>query len=212
MIGDVLPATVRWADAFGDRDAALFAAERAAIAGAVPKRHAEFTTVRACARAALTQLGITPCPLVPGERGAPTWPEGVVGAMTHCAGYRAAAVARRRDIAAVGIDAEPNAELPDGLLASIARPEDLAMLKTLEPGPVSWDRVLFSAKESVYKAWFPVTREWLGFEDASVTVRADGTFTATIRTPSATLRGRPLDGFEGRWAANADLVVTAIVA
>ncbi len=45
----------------------------------------------------------------------------------------------------------------------------------LPPGP-SWDRLLFSAKESVYKAWFPLTGRWLGFEEAAITINpADGT-------------------------------------
>ncbi|HEY3692789.1 MAG TPA: hypothetical protein VGL46_21300 [Pseudonocardiaceae bacterium] len=50
--------------------------------------------------------------MVPGERRKPVWPPGVVGSLTHCTGYRAAAVAHRRGVLTVGIDAEPHEPLP----------------------------------------------------------------------------------------------------
>ena len=43
----------------------------------------------------------------------------------------------------------------------------LARLAAERP-EVCWDRLLFSLKESVHKAWFPLTRRWLGFEQALV--------------------------------------------
>ncbi|WP_175412557.1 4'-phosphopantetheinyl transferase [Streptomyces sp. TRM64462] len=213
MMQTLVPPTVRWAHSFTERaDIELFPQELAAVAQAVHKRRAEFTTVRACARDAMAALGLPPVPLVPGERGAPTWPDGVVGSMTHCAGYHAAVVARAGDVATLGIDAEPHGPLPDGVLEAIARPEDLTALEALPTSDgIAWDRILFSAKESVYKAWFPVARTWLNFEDAAVTLRPDGTFTARILIPGPTLLGRPLTGFSGRWAADEDHVLTAIV-
>ena len=212
MIAEILPAPVRWAYSFTDReDIELFPQERAVIANAVEKRRSEFTTVRACAREALGALGVAPVPLVPGEAGAPSWPDGVVGSMTHCAGYRAAVVARDSDVAALGIDAEPNEPMPEGVLEAIARPEDLAALAGLPASAgIAWDRLLFSAKESVYKAWFPLARKWLDFEEAVVVIDPDGTFTARILIPGPMLLGRPLTGFSGRWAAGNGLVMTAI--
>lgn len=212
MIDAILPSTVRWVQSFTDRaDIELFPQEQAVVRNAVDKRKAEFTTVRACAREALAGLGHPPVPLVPGERGAPSWPDGVVGSMTHCAGYRAAVVARGSEVATLGIDAEPNDALPEGVLPAIARPEDLTALAALPTSAgIAWDRILFSAKESVYKAWFPVARKWLDFEDATVTIDPDGTFAARILIPGPTLLGRPLTGFSGRWAAGNGLVMTAI--
>jgi 4'-phosphopantetheinyl transferase EntD len=69
------------------------------------------------------------------------------------------------------------------------------------------DRLLFSAKESVYKAWFPLTGRWLGFEDADVTITPDGTFTARVLAeppPPCTA------SFTGRWLASGGLILTAI--
>ena len=98
----------------------LDAEEESHIATSVPKRRAEFRTVRECARDALAQLGLPRPRQIPEERGAPPWPEGIVGSMTHCHRYRAAAVARVTLVAALGIDAEPHEALPPELVADIA--------------------------------------------------------------------------------------------
>ena len=74
-----------------------------------------------------------------------------------------------------------------------------------------WDRLLFSAKESVYKAWFPLAQRWLGFEDAIVAVdRGFGTFTARLLVPGPRPGGRELSGFSGRWLIREGLILTAI--
>lgn len=211
MIDRVLPAAVHWSEAFDDRgEVMLFPEEQAVVAGAVDKRRREFATVRACARQALGGLGLPAVPLLPGERGAPGWPPGVVGSMTHCAGYRGAAVARAEDVVALGIDAEPNEALPPGVLPVIARPEDVAGLERLPDCGVAWDRVLFSAKESVYKAWYPIAGRWLDFSDAVVSIDPRGTFEARLLPTGQYLLGRPLSGFSGLWTADRSLVLTAV--
>jgi 4'-phosphopantetheinyl transferase EntD len=134
--------------------------------------------------------------------------------MTHCAGYRAAAVAHSRNAAAVGIDAEPNAALPAGVLSVVARPEEsrqLAWQAAAWPR-VNWDRLLFSAKESVYKAWYPLTERWLDFHEASVSIDPSaGMFTAHFLVPGPILAGRELTSFSGRFLVSEGLVLTAIV-
>jgi 4'-phosphopantetheinyl transferase EntD len=215
MIADILPSVVAVEEAFGDvPDVALFPDEEAVIACAVDKRRREFTTARACVRAALAKLGLPPVPIVPGLRGAPQWPPGVVGSITHCAGYRASAVARDRDVITIGMDAEPHEPLPSGVLEAIAYGGEqarLAALRAVRP-EVCWDRMLFSAKESVYKAWFPLTRRWLGFEEASVTIHpVNRTFTAQLLVDGPVVNGVALTGFEGRWLVSDGLIATAIV-
>lgn len=211
---DLLPAAVAVEEMFADPpEIVLFPAEEAVVANAVDKRRREFVTVRACARRALARLGHAPRPLLPGERGAPQWPDGVIGSLTHCAGYRSAAVARTADVETVGIDAEPHEPLPDGVLDLIARPEERARLDALAAAQpdIAWDRLLFSAKESVYKAWFPLTCEWLDFQEASVTIDAGaGTFAVELLKPGLRVGGTPADELGGRWNAAGGLVVTAI--
>jgi 4'-phosphopantetheinyl transferase EntD len=214
VIEQILPAGVVAIEAWRDElEAELFPEEELVLGRAVEKRRREFTTARACARVALEKLGFPPGSIPTGERGEPCWPREVVGSITHCEGYRACAVARSSEIATVGIDAEPNAALPQGLLADIARPEELPALRRLEVErpQVHWDRLLFSAKESVYKAWFPLARRWLGFEDAVLTIDPHaGTFTARLLVPGPALSNGPLCGFEGKWTACDGIVATAI--
>lgn len=214
MLEEILPREVTAVQTREDtREVALFGVEEAALGQAVQKRRNEYTTARACAREALARLGLPPTPIANGERGEPLWPAGIVGSITHCEGYRACALARSREIATVGIDAEPNAPLPDGVLGDIARAEELPWLRRLrrEEPAVHWDRLLFSAKESVYKAWFPLARRWLGFEDAIVTVEPTlRTFSARLLVPGPILAGLPVEGFSGRWLVRDGLVLTAI--
>ncbi|HEX7279315.1 MAG TPA: 4'-phosphopantetheinyl transferase superfamily protein [Solirubrobacterales bacterium] len=212
MIELLLPPEVVARETRGEIEAALTPAEREAVGKAVDKRVREFTTARACARLALAELGAPADGIPAGPKGEPVWPEGVAGSITHCDGFRAAAVARTADVASVGIDAEPNAPLPAGLLSDVAGPGEVGHLRSLagDDPSVAWDRLLFSAKESVYKTFFPLTGRWLGFEDAELEVDPGGTFTATLLVSAKTAGGEPLTGFSGRWLCQDGLVLTAI--
>jgi 4'-phosphopantetheinyl transferase EntD len=211
MIAELLPAEVAAEDIIGlDPTAALLPEEEELVARAVEKRRLEVTNVRTAARRALARIGVPPVPILRGERGAPQWPAGVVGSMTHTAGYCAAAVADIGKIRSVGIDAEEHAELPGGVLDAVSLPDERAMLARLGTG-AHWDRLLFSAKESVYKAWFPLTRRWLGFEEALISIDPDGTFRAKILIDGTTADGSPaLTGFDGRYLVRDGYVLTAI--
>jgi 4'-phosphopantetheinyl transferase EntD len=212
LIEELLPAEVSSVEAFTDPpEVRLFPEEEALIARAADKRRREFSTGRWCAHQALTRLGVSPAPLLRGERGAPQWPTGIIGSITHCTGYRAAVVARADEVHTVGIDAEPHAPLPDGVLKVVsleAERNDLAELSAAHPA-THWDRLLFTCKETVYKAWYPITRQWLGFEEARIEL-GTGTFTARLRKECADLAGRPLTTFTGRWLVRNGLVVSAI--
>lgn len=220
MIEQILPGAVASVEAFDDPpDAVLYPGEAELISRAVDKRRREFRTVRHCARLALRRLGLPPAPVLRGERGEPQWPPGVVGSMTHCAGYRAAAVARSGDLCTLGIDAEPHQPLPAGVLDTIALDQERAHVSQLAAADPAtcWDRVLFCAKETVYKAWFPLMHDWLGFEDAAVTIRlgtadpAEGTFSARLLVAGPTIAGERLTWLDGRWLRRDELVITTIV-
>ena len=139
---------------------------------------------------------------------------GVVGSITHCAGYRAAVVGRARDLVTLGIDAEPDRRLSAGALHLVALPEEIDDLRELtraRPDGPAWDRLLFCAKETVYKAWFPLTGQWLGFEQAAIVIDPGaGTFSAHFLVPAPTLDGGEVSGFEGRWLARDGLIIATI--
>jgi 4'-phosphopantetheinyl transferase EntD len=202
LIATLVPASAS-AELFSDApESAMFSDEAAAVAGAGAERRREFGTVRWCARKALRQLGVPAVSILPDRDRAPRWPVGVVGSMTHCAGYRAAVVARSGELSGVGIDAEPHAALPADMLDLVLRDEErerLLALKDADPA-LHWDRIAFCAKEAVYKAWFPLTRRWLDFDDVSTTVHPDGTFRARILPAE-------LDELRGRWKVDRGLIL-----
>ena len=74
-----------------------------------------------------------------------------------------------------------------------------------------WGRLLFSAKESIYKAWYPLTGRWLGFEDARLTIDPAGTFAAKLLIDGArTDGGPPLRVLRGRFLVAHGLIATAV--
>ncbi|OPG10209.1 4'-phosphopantetheinyl transferase [Microbispora sp. GKU 823] len=210
MISEILPPWVASAEKFGDvPEETLFPEERPLIARAVDRRRREFVTGRHCARLALARIGVTPVPIPRGERGAPVWPAGTVGSITHCSGYRAAAVASTDVARAVGIDAEPHEPLSEEVLVTIASPGEIAALRALgdADGEVCWDRILFSAKESVYKVWFPLTGRWLDFSEAVVDIEPSGTFRARLLVADPAMGTRAL---RGRWVVSDGHIATSI--
>lgn len=213
MLDRILPANVVVAATRSDLDAQLFPEEKWIVRQAIESRRREFTTARACARSALAQLGLPAQAIPVGTHGDPEWPAGIVGSISHCDGYRAAAVARTCDFATIGIDAEPNWQLPNGVLEAIASPEELEQVRKLirDAPSVYWDRLLFSIKEAVYKAWFPLTARSLGFEDARIEMdRAHREFSAHLQVAGFNLGGVEHLRLSGRWLVEDGLVATAI--
>lgn len=214
MIERIVPAEAATAEAYGNLpEATLFPEEALLVKSAVDKRRGEFTTARHCARQALVRLGAPAGAILTGERGAPLWPRGVVGSITHCDGYRAAVVARHGQVTAIGVDAEPALPLPDGVLEAVGLPDEQAAVKELlasAPG-IAWDRLLFSAKESVYKAWYPLMGRFLEFEEARLVFDpAGGTFTAQLLAGPARAGSRTLHTFDGRWLSADGIVLTSV--
>jgi 4'-phosphopantetheinyl transferase EntD len=215
MLELILPAGVESEERFGPASGGvLFPEEEQIIADAVPARRREYAAVRSCARTCLGRLGYAPVPILPGLGGAPSWPAGVLGSMTHCAGYTAAAVAHDRQISAIGIDAEPDAPLPDGVLDLVATPAEQDRLAATEPAPdcPNWDRLLFSAKEAVYKAWFPLVGDWLDHQQAEIHFHPhEATFTALLSRDSLIVNGRQIHRLHGRWTRERGILVTALI-
>lgn len=185
--------------------------EAAFIGHATPRRQAEFATVRWCARQCFHELGRPfDGPLLPLEDRRPTWPTGLVGSFTHCDGFRAAAVAES-SLGGLGIDAEPNQALPDRVIRRVAHEGEqvhLAQLAELNPS-IAWDRLLFSAKEAVFKAWHPLIDIWIGFLDAELTFDPrERTFRATVQPSQAAVETVYLDG---GFVADEHHVLTSVV-
>jgi len=131
------------------------------------KRRRDFTLGRECARQALQKLGIAPAPILRGNSGEPLWPLSVCGSITHCDGYCAATAACRAHIRGIGIDVERIQSLTEDVFKQISLEPEQAWIRDADP-QMPWDILLFSAKESVFKAWFPTGGTWIGFEHARI--------------------------------------------
>jgi len=211
MIEEILPRGVAAAWLPGDAvPEPLPREEEAALVRAVEKRRREFALGRSCARRAIAALGYTPVPLPPGPSRAPVWPAGLVGSITHCAPYCAAAVAEAAAYWGVGIDAEPDEALPPGVSGMVLTAAERGWIAAA-PSGVCWDRLVFSAKEAVFKVWHPLTGAWLGFQDAELAVDPrGGAFEATLLRAPPPPTAAPLMRLSGRFLVRAKVIVTAI--
>jgi len=139
------------------------------VARAAPKRVADFAAGRACAREALAQLGIRDFVLHVGADREPLWPPQAVGSITHTAGFCGVVVASRERVAALGIDAEERYAVRRELWPGICTNAEQQWLAGLPPErAVEAATAIFCAKEAFFKCQYPLTRQWLNFEDVHV--------------------------------------------
>lgn len=187
-------------------DPALQQDELAIVAGASTQRRREFATGRICAHRAVRMLGAEEAPILRRTDGAARWPAGVLGSITHCAGYCSAAVAWTREIHAIGIDAEPHAAIDDDAFAAVSTAAERAAVRALRASiaDLHWDCVTFSAKESAFKAWSSHAPLPFTMDEVSVAVDPSGWFRAC--QPGG--GGATVDG---RWIIEGGLVRTAVV-
>ncbi|MBN9217717.1 MAG: 4'-phosphopantetheinyl transferase superfamily protein [Mesorhizobium sp.] len=127
--------------------------------------------------------------------GAPAWPEGMTGSLAHDDDMAVAAVAAIGDVGSLGIDVEPALPLPDDLLPLVATPADrIGAVEERLAG-----RLLFAAKEAVYKAAYPLDHRVLGYEDIAVDLGAGHATTRTGRSARLT------------WCVDPRIVVLAFI-
>ncbi len=155
----------------------LLSAENATIATRDPRARAASGAGRRVAHELLRRLGCAD-PAVPrGQLGNPIWPAGIVGSIAHDDELAVAAVARSDAMRSVGVDIEPALPLPRELEAIVATPRD----RQGDLDATIGSRVLFAAKEAVYKASFPLDGRVLGFEDIAVDFESGEAVTSSGR-------------------------------
>jgi 4'-phosphopantetheinyl transferase EntD len=157
----------------------LFPIESAAITGARPLRQATFRAGRACARAALIELGFPPVAIPQDNSGAPVWPKGIVGSISHTNELAVAIVALAPPALGIGLDIEHDGALDE----ATCRPEE--QLPGAKPTylPNLWrGKIIFVIKEAVYKCYWPMTRTFLDFQDVRVSLdEPSSAFRAELR-------------------------------
>jgi enterobactin synthetase component D len=149
--------------------AGLFLPEN--LKSAHPKRQEKYLAGRLCAHLAFKKAGEIPPQDIPmGEDGSPTWPTGWTGSITHTEGYVAAAIAKKSEVAGIGIDSEPlmTPKTYSNVSARILIGKELTELKPAGWSEEEWATFVFSAKESIYKCLRPLCGNFFGFEDAEM--------------------------------------------
>jgi enterobactin synthetase component D len=142
-----------------------------AISSSVPRRQREFCAGRACAAAALAELGhVASAPIAIGPDGAPQWPEGYVGSISHDSGLAAAVVAPAHRLAAVGFDLAQTLtpEQAADVIGLVAPESEVARLAALRMDPLIALTLLFSAREAVFKCLAPRLRRYFDFLDVTL--------------------------------------------
>jgi 4'-phosphopantetheinyl transferase EntD len=188
--------------------------EAAIVATSVEKRRTEFRAGRSCARKALAEIGITNFPLLASKDRAPIWPPSVVGSITHTdgcpGGYCAVAVANRRIALGLGLDAEPRLPLPTEVWPLVLDEQELsAACHAAEPGVHA--RLVFSAKETTYKALFPAFKRFLEFSDVHVDLLPrQGIFFSKL-VGSAGALGLSEKRLMGRMVITHEILVTGMI-
>jgi enterobactin synthetase component D len=148
------------------------------------RRQIEFSQGRSCAHQALAKFKLEAEPIPRNaETREPCWPESVRGSITHSGEYAAAAVGMADDVSGIGIDLESLSRVVDfNISRHVCVEQELEWLKTLSPAKANQGlRIIFSAKESIFKCLFPISRTYLYFKDATVEIDEDSAeFTFTI--------------------------------
>lgn len=148
------------------------------------QRKQEFMLGRAAAHFALKNLGISkPPPVLRGTGREPLWPEGIVGSITHTADWAAAVVGWKKSYFSFGIDIERIRPIKRfDVIDRISLPSERVWVKQLPELQQTRTTMLFSAKESLFKAFYAVYKHSLGFRDAEFTWDEQrGCFVAALR-------------------------------
>lgn len=176
----------------------LWPGEAPAMTRAIATRRAEFATGRSAARRALRDAGLLPLPIPISPDRSPQWPRGVLGSITHHGDEALAIVAARHcGLAGLGLDMEPLDDLPADLWQAVLTPPELHWLsRQAEAARGTLARMIFSAKEATYKAFYPLTGRVVGFDAMMIVPHPDAAcFAAQLRigfgpyAPDTRLRG-----------------------
>ena len=141
--------------------------EKKCVQNAIAKRRREFSTGRYCAHGALRDLGVESGPILSGEKREPLWPVGIKGSISHSSTNAVAVVSRDPLLISVGLDVESAEAISDRIRDMVCTKQDIENLGIYVDNPIYW-KLIFSAKESIYKCLFPIVRKWIGFSHANL--------------------------------------------
>lgn len=168
------------------------------------RRTHESDTARTLACDLLRRHGVAVAEIGRHAEGFPLWPEGWVGSLSHSAGWCAAGLARETVVRGVGVDVENPARMKPEMWAHIMTENERRELERRSPGGDANERgiaatAVFSAKEALFKALFPLRRAVPGFLATEIAWLGEGKFRAQVNA----------DTVDGRCAMGDGMVLAA---
>ena len=150
---------------------------------ATEKRRTEFFLGRLAASRALQALGVTPQPVLKAKSREPLWQDGIIGAITHKADTACAVVAGSDKACGVGVDLESlHPPVRFSISTKVCTDQEQAWLAEAPDEKDKRLKMIFSAKEAGFKAFFPIEQIYLGYKDAELSWREETKdFAGTLR-------------------------------
>ena len=178
------------------------------------KRRSEFSLGRYCAHRALSKFELESVPILRNtENREPYWPESVRGSITHSEGFAAAAVGLTKDVSGIGIDLESLSRRVDfNIRRHVCVEKEREFLETLPAEQANrYLRIIFSAKESIFKCFFPISQTYLSFQDAAIIIDENNSEFSFVLSKACS--GITSAGFQhsGRFSIKDDLLLTSIL-
>lgn len=166
------------------------------VTNAVPSRRSEFFAGRECARKAMRDLGFQPTAIGVRPDRSPIWPTGLIGTISHSKTMCLAAVTRQpHDVLSIGLDIEPDGPLPEDMWSTVCTSNERTWLARLPSGQRARQALrMFTAKESAYKAQYPLTQEFFEFEDLEIAFDGHDFFAVLQRNITGFAKGTKLRG------------------
>ncbi|CZF85506.1 4'-phosphopantetheinyl transferase family protein [Grimontia marina] len=145
------------------------------IRRSVSKRQAEYIAGRIVARHALSFLGIVSCEVGRNQDRSPQFPKGVSGSISHTRNQALCAITLNRAVNFLGVDIEEvlSEKTANDLASQVMRVKELRLQQDCQLSFSQFITLIFSAKESVYKAIYPYIKEVIGFETSQVVKISD---------------------------------------
>lgn len=189
--------------------AALHEEEALLVERAASGRRREFATGRRLSRRLLARLGEPTGPLLRDEDRVPLWPDGVVASISHCRDLCVVAMGRADRYRGIGVDVEPDEPVSEDIERRICTAAERGWIASraasgLAPGRAG--KLVFSAKEAVYKAFYPSVREFWGFQDVELALDPE-----SERFVAALPPGAGLDRVGGRIGLRSRWLIAAVV-
>ena len=174
-----------------------------------PSRQNEFIAGRLAAASALEKTSGQKNLLVKrNEDRSPQWPQGYVGSLSHNKTLAIAAVAKNQDLLSVGIDIETIGRVKNHLNRMIHTDRDLK--EHAYHNEKELLALIFSVKESLYKALYPLVKRFFGFDDAALTAIDEHHKTFEIELLKPLSKHIKAQSFQGKYALSNDNLCTYI--